>query len=100
MLLQNGEDGENGTIVLLPAWPCSVDVSFKLFAALNTTVELVWVNGAQAALSVEPPERAAAVVFANCSTPESGVRLPILEGMTARKRGGGARRPPPGGPAA
>lgn len=82
MLLQNGEDGAAGTIVLLPAWPCDVDVSFKLFAALNTTVELVWERGAQVALTVEPPERAAAVVFAPCNTEEGALRLPIA-GMPA-----------------
>lgn len=30
MLLQSGEDGLNATIVLLPAWPCTWDVQFKL----------------------------------------------------------------------
>ena len=68
MLLQNGEDDAKGTIVLLPAWPCEVDVSFKLWGVLNTSVEVVWANGALVSLTVVPPERASSVVFAPCNT--------------------------------
>ena len=91
MLLQNGEDGEKASIILLPAWPCDVDVSFKLWAALNTSVELVWAGGAQVSLAVEPPERAAAVVFAPCNRTEAQLRLPIPPGMPPGRgrRGGG-----------
>ena len=69
-LLQSGEDGAAGTLVLLPAWPCEVSVSFKLWGALNTSVEVVYVgapvgNGT-ATLVVTPPERAAAVRWAGC----------------------------------
>jgi|LauGreDrversion2_5_1035112.scaffolds.fasta_scaffold425188_1 hypothetical protein len=77
MLLQNGEDGEKGTIVLLPAWPCELDVSFKLWGALNTSVEVVWASGALVSLVVEPPERASAVTFAPCNTTESSFLRPI-----------------------
>ncbi len=68
MLLQSGEDGAAGTIVLLPAWPCSVDVSFKLWGVLNTSVEVVYSGGALQSLAVEPPARRGAVRFANCVT--------------------------------
>ncbi len=41
MLLQSGDDGYDGTtIVLFPAWPCDWDVNFKLWGPLNTTVEV------------------------------------------------------------
>lgn len=65
-LIQSGEDGAAGTIVLLPAWPCDKDVSFKLWAPLNTTVEVVYANGTLVSLVVVPPARAAAVKWANC----------------------------------
>lgn len=66
MLLQSGEDGAAGTIVLLPAWPCARDVSFKLWAPKNTTVEVVYRNGSLVSLDVQPPARAGAVRWANC----------------------------------
>ena len=66
MLMQGGEDGAAGTIVLLPAWPCAQDVSFKLWATLNTSVEVVYANGSLDSLVVSPPGRAAAVRWANC----------------------------------
>jgi hypothetical protein len=66
MLLQTGEDGLNGTIVLLPAWPCDVDVSFKLWGPLNTSVEVAYANGTLISLYVEPPSRRSAVHFAAC----------------------------------
>jgi hypothetical protein len=64
-----------------------VDVSFKLWAALNTSVELVWAGGATVSLAVEPPERASAVVFAPCNSTESRLTFPIVGGMP-----GGGRR--------
>ena len=77
MLLQSGEDGAAGTIVLLPAWPCAVDVSFKLWGPLNTSVEVVWAAGALVSLDVVPAERRSAVVFAPCNTTASAERFPI-----------------------
>ena len=71
MLLQNGEDGANATIVLLPAWPCDVDVAFKLWGALNTSVEVVWANSTLVSLVVTPPEREKAVIFAPCNSAEA-----------------------------
>ena len=70
MLLQGGEDGEAGSLWLLPGWPCQVDVAFKLWGALNTSVEVAYVgapagNGT-ATLTVEPASRAAAVRWAGC----------------------------------
>ena len=66
MLMQSGEDGAAGTIVLLPAWPCAQDVAFKLWGPLNTTVEVVYAGGKLVSMAVEPPSRAGAVKFANC----------------------------------
>ena len=77
MLLQSGEDGVAGSIVLLPAWPCSVDVSFKLWGPLNTSVEVVWAGGALVSLDVVPAERRSAVVFAPCNGTVSRERVPI-----------------------
>jgi hypothetical protein len=78
MLLQSGEDGATGTIVLLPAWPCDVDVSFKLWGPLNTSVEVIWAGGALVSLDVVPAERRSAVVFAPaCNATASTVRVPI-----------------------
>jgi hypothetical protein len=65
MLIQSGED-KAGTIVLLPAWPCNQDVSFKLWGPLATSVSVVYSNGTLVSLVVEPQARAAAVKFANC----------------------------------
>ena len=56
------------TIVLLPAWPCNLDVSFKLAAPGTTVVELVY-NGAArkvVSLTVTPHSRSDKVVFAGC----------------------------------
>jgi hypothetical protein len=39
--------------VLLPAWPCQWDVQFKLWAPLNTSVELVYSSGVVRSLRVE-----------------------------------------------
>lgn len=67
MLLQSGEDGfEAGTMVLLPAWPCHVDVSFKLWGAFNTSVEVVYANRTLVSLDVEPAARVSAVKWASC----------------------------------
>jgi len=71
MLLQTGEDGFGaGTIVLLPAWPCENDVSFRLHAAQATTVEVVYTGGKLVSLSVTPPARAGAVKWAACVSAE------------------------------
>jgi len=71
MLLQSGDDGfDNTTIVhaprlaplyfcnilkhvLLPAWPCGWDVQFKLWAPLNSSVEVVYSGGVVQSLRVE-----------------------------------------------
>ncbi len=67
MLIQSGDDGyESPTIVLLPAWPCGWDVSAKLWAPANTTVEFVYAGGALQSLTVVPESRAGAVKWANC----------------------------------
>jgi hypothetical protein len=53
MLLQHA--GEK--ILLLPAWPKDWDVSFKLHAPRNTTVECVYRGGKVEKLAVNPPSR-------------------------------------------
>jgi hypothetical protein len=53
MLLQHAGD----KILLLPAWPKDWDVSFKLHAPRQTTVEVVYRGGRIEKLEVLPPER-------------------------------------------
>ncbi len=60
MLLQNGEHGE---ILLLPAWPQTWAVSFKLHAARNTVVEGVYHDGKLDQLTVTPESRRTDVVL-------------------------------------
>lgn len=57
MLLQT--DGQK--ILLLPAWPCDWDVSFKLHAPQQTTVECVFQGGEIRSLVVTPEARRADV---------------------------------------
>ena len=65
MLLQPGDD-VNGTLVLLPGWPCAWDVSFKLWGPFNTSVEAVYAGGVVASVNVLPPARARDIVWAGC----------------------------------
>lgn len=58
MLLQ----ADGGRILLFPAWPRDWDVSFKLHAPENTTVEGVYRGGKLEALTVTPEARRADVV--------------------------------------
>ena len=81
MLLQPGDDA-NGTLVLLPTWPCEWDVSFKLWGPLNTTVEVEYVGGAVASYAIEPPARAKDVVWAGCVT-EAAAAAAGLPGRVA-----------------
>ncbi len=48
---------EGSQIRVLPAWPATWDVSFKLHAPHNTTVECVYRQGRIERLAVDPPER-------------------------------------------
>ncbi len=68
MLLQS--DGKR--IFLLPAWPEDWDVSFKLHAAGNTTVEGDYRNGKIQSLTVTPAARRADVV--DLSSEENRIR--------------------------
>jgi hypothetical protein len=65
MLLQSSGD----KLLLLPAWPKDWDVSFKLHAPGNTTVECIYRAGKVEKLKVSPASRAADVV----TQPESGL---------------------------
>jgi len=58
MLLQS--DGQK--MFLLPAWPEDWDVSFKLHAAHNTTVECEYRDGKVQSLKVDPPSRRADII--------------------------------------
>jgi len=53
MLLQS----DSKKIFLLPAWPEDWDVSFKLYASLNTTVECIYRDGIVQSLKVTPESR-------------------------------------------
>jgi hypothetical protein len=67
MILQSGEDGFNSTtIVLFPAWPCGWDVRAKLWAPIDTVVEIDYSAGKLNSLLVTPASRASAVKWANC----------------------------------
>jgi hypothetical protein len=68
MLLQS--DGQK--ILLLPAWPEDWDVSFKLCANDNTSVECKYRNGRVQSLKVTPASRAADVI--DFSTPKARVK--------------------------
>jgi hypothetical protein len=48
---------EGNEIRLLPCWPKEWNVSFKLHAPYNTTVEAVYKNGKYEKLIVTPEER-------------------------------------------
>ncbi len=67
MLIQSDE---KGTIRLLPAWPRSWDVSFKLHAAQATVVECSYRAGKIESLRVTPPERRSAVVVVDGASPQ------------------------------
>jgi hypothetical protein len=56
-------------------------VSFKRWAALNTSVEVAYANGALRSLDVQPPSRAGAVCFARCVANET---------LACARRSGGA----------
>ncbi len=60
MLLQTNGD----SIYLFPAWPREWDVTFKLHAPLETTIEATWKGGKLENLSVTPIERRQDIV--NC----------------------------------
>lgn len=56
-------------IRILPAWPEAWDVSFKLHAPQNTTVECVYRHGLIERLAVDPPHRRRDVI---CTVPFAG----------------------------
>lgn len=71
MLLQ--ADGDK--IHLLPAWPEDWDVSFKLAAPENTTVEGVYQNGRITSLKVTPESRRKDII--DHSTPDARIQTMI-----------------------
>ena len=73
MLMQSGEDCPKCSIILLPSWPCFLNVSFKLWAPLNTSIEVEYLgvgltSGTVVLLDVQPPERRNDIIWANCVT--------------------------------
>ncbi len=58
MLMQAEPIESGGAILLLPAWPKQWDVSFKLHAPGNTTVECTYRKGKVVTLRVTPEDRA------------------------------------------
>ena len=72
MLLQSDEK----KIYLLPAWPEDWDVSFKLHAARDTTVEGVYKNGRWRSLHVSPESRKADIV--DLGTPGNRIKNMIV----------------------
>lgn len=71
-MLLDGEPGEGGRILLLPAWPRDWDVTFRLRAHGNTRVTCVVESGKIARLIVDPPSRLADVVAG------PGWQLPVV----------------------
>ena len=65
-------------IVLFPAWPKDWDVSFKLHAPKNTSVECRLENGEITSLKVEPKSRAQDVQVLSGSFQKSGL-VPIFD---------------------
>ncbi len=65
MLLQ-AEPGPNGKLRLLPAWPKDWDVSFKLHAPNDTTVECVYRDGTIETLTVTPVSREKDIIKPLC----------------------------------
>ena len=78
MLLQS--DGQK--IMLLPAWPEDWDVSFKLCAPFNTTVECVYAAGKVQSLKATPSSRAADIV--DLSSLENRIRTLMSVACTDR----------------
>lgn len=56
----------NDTIFLLPSWPDEWDVTFKLYAPLNTVIEASCSGGQLKSLKVTPNARQKDVVLVNC----------------------------------
>ena len=71
-------------ILLLPAWPLSWDVDFKLHAPYNTTVECEVRNGKIANLRVTPASRRADVEIIGPIAPPP---LPVSQGKAASASG-------------
>lgn len=63
MLIQSDSLELGGKIRILPSWPKDWDVSFKLKAAGNTTVECTYLNGKVTSLKVTPKTREKDVVL-------------------------------------
>jgi len=64
-MLSAPADDKAQSVMLLPAWPCSWDVRFKIHASKKTTItgELL---GGQISFAVDPPSRKADVKAMPC----------------------------------
>jgi hypothetical protein len=72
-------------IHILPAWPMNWDVTFKLHANLQTTVECVVKDGKVVSLKITPEERAHDVItVAKVRTPNTPPRFASTYGLNHR----------------
>eukprot|EP00047_Mylnosiga_fluctuans_P013403 m.31443 g.31443 ORF g.31443 m.31443 type:complete len:770 (-) comp4883_c0_seq2:146-2455(-) len=70
MLIQSLDDPAQ-TILLLPAWPCAWDVSFKVHGPLSTVIEGQLHDG-KLTFAVTPASRLPAVMASACQDPDGG----------------------------
>lgn len=64
---------------MFPSWPVDKwDISFKLYAPLNTTIEASCINGTLAYFSVIPEERKKDIIINNCKQSEIMLWLKVL----------------------
>ena len=67
MLIQPADD-KHDSILVFAAWPCDVDVSFKLVGPSATTVTASLLNGTIVEFSVQPAHRRKHVHVVQCAT--------------------------------
>ena len=70
-MLMAPADDVGQSVVLLPAWPCEWDVSFKVHAPKQTVITGQLVGG-KLSFSVEPARRKANVRAMECQTTQLG----------------------------
>lgn len=78
MLLQVADDAAQ-SVLLLPAWPCQWDISFRVHAPFQTTIE-GQLTGGNLRYTVDPPTRAANVRAAQCFV---GRPTSVLDGVVS-----------------
>lgn len=76
MLMAPSDDEDEG-VVLLPAWPCEWNTSFRLHAPRATVIEGEVVGG-RLSFNVVPTERKAAVRALSCQNTTSGAPTEVF----------------------